>query len=40
MNGEELPAPNTPALPQHIETPLSREENLKRMEDLRKQLEL
>lgn len=40
MNGEELPAPNTPALPQHIETPLSREENLKRMEDLRRQLEL
>jgi len=40
MNGEELPAPNTPALPEHIETPLSKEENVKRMEDLRKQLDL
>lgn len=40
MNGEELPAPNTPALPEHIEKPLSKEENVKRMEDLRKQLNL
>lgn len=40
MNGEELPAPNIIALPQTIETPLSKEENLKRMEELRKQLEL
>jgi hypothetical protein len=40
MNGEELPALNIPALPQEIETPLSKEENAKRMEALRKQLEL
>jgi hypothetical protein len=40
INGEELPAPNVPALPQTIETPLTREENLKRMDDLRKQLDL
>ena len=40
MNGEELPAPSVLALPQTIETPLSKEENLKRMEELRKQLEL
>lgn len=40
MNGEELPAPNTPTLPEHIEKPLSKEENAKRMEDLRKQLNL
>lgn len=40
MNGEELPAPSVLALPQTIETPLSKEENLKRMEALRKQLEL
>lgn len=40
MNGEQLPAPNAPALPQTIETPLSKEENLKRMEALRKQLDI
>ena len=40
INGEELPTPNIPALPQQIETPLSKEENVKRMEALRKQLEL
>ena len=40
MNGEELPAPHVLALPQTIETPLSKEENLKRMEELRKQLAL
>lgn len=40
INGEQLPAPNAPALPQTIETPLSREENLKRMEELRKQLDI
>ena len=40
MNGEELPAPNIIAIPQIIETPLSKEENKKRMEELRKQLEL
>jgi hypothetical protein len=40
MNGEQLPAPNVPSLPQTIETPLSKEENQKRMEALRKQLDL
>lgn len=40
INGEELPAPNLPALPQQVETPLSKEENLKRMDALRKQLDL
>ncbi len=40
MNGEELPAPSVLALPQTIETPLSKEENAKRMEALRKQLQL
>lgn len=40
MNGATLPAPNIPALPETIETPLSKEENAKRMEELRKQLDL
>lgn len=40
MNGAVLPAPNIPALPETIETPLSKEENAKRMEDLRKLLDL
>jgi len=40
MNGEELPAPNILAIPKNIEQPLTKEENLKRMEDLRKQLNL
>jgi hypothetical protein len=40
MNGEELPAPSVLALPQTIETPLSKEENHQRMEALRKRLEL
>lgn len=40
MNGVELPSPNVPLLPETTETPLTREENLKRMEDLRKQLDL
>jgi hypothetical protein len=40
MNGAELPAPNVPALPETIERPLSKEENAKRMEELRKQLDL
>ncbi len=40
MNGAELPAPNIPALPETIERPLSKEENAKRMEELRKQLDL
>jgi hypothetical protein len=40
MNGEQLPAPQIHALPETIETPLSKEENLARMEALRKQLDL
>ena len=40
MNGETLPSPNIPALPETIETPLSKEENQKRMEDLRKKMDL
>lgn len=40
INGETLPTPNLPALPETLETPLTREENLKRMEDLRKQLDI
>ncbi len=40
MNGAELPAPNIQLLPETIETPLTKEENLKRMEALRKQLDL
>lgn len=40
MNGEELPAPNVLTLPEIIETPLSKEENHKRMEELRKKLDL
>ena len=40
MNGVTLPAPNVPALPETIERPLSKEENAKRMEELRKQLDL
>jgi Replication protein P len=40
MNGATLPAPNVPALPETIERPLSKEENAKRMEELRKQLDL
>ena len=40
MNGATLPEPNVPALPETIERPLSKEENAKRMEELRKQLDL
>lgn len=40
MNGEELPAPHVLALTETIETPLSKAENAKRMEVLRKQLDL
>ena len=40
MNGEQLPAPQTHALPETIETPLSKEENLARIEALRQQLDL
>lgn len=40
VNGIDLPQPNTPALPETIETPLSSEENQRRLESLRKQLDL
>ncbi len=40
MNGEKLPAPSTLALPETIETPLSKEENQLRMEAMRKQLDV
>lgn len=40
MRGETLTSPNAPVLPQTIETPLSAEENVKRMEELRKKLEI
>lgn len=40
MGGAELPQPNVPALPETIETPLSKEENQHRLESLRKQLDL
>lgn len=40
MNGEKLPPPSTLALPETIETPLSKEENLQRMEAMRKQLDV
>lgn len=40
MRGETLNAPNAPVLTQTIETPLSTEENIKRMEELRKNLEI
>jgi Replication protein P len=40
MRGETLNAPNAPVLTQTIETPLSTEENIKRMEELRKKLEI
>lgn len=40
MRGETLNAPNAPVLTQTIETPLSAEENVKRMEELRKTLEI
>ena len=40
MNGAELPVPDAPALPETIETPLSREENQERLDALRKQMDL
>lgn len=40
MNGDELLNPKIRALPQTIETPLSKEENLKRMNELRKELNI
>lgn len=40
MKGSELPSPEIQALPETIETPLSKEENLKRMGELRKILDI
>ena len=40
MNGAQLPPPHVHALPDTIETPLTKEENLKRIAALRKQLDL
>jgi len=40
MNGTQLKAPRTPALPETTETPLSAEENHKRMDALRRELKL
>jgi hypothetical protein len=40
ISGEELTAPNIAALPETIETPLSNEENQKRLEKLRQTLDL
>ncbi len=40
MSGVELPSPSAPALPETIETPLSKEENQKRLQSLREQLDL
>ncbi|WP_027330352.1 replication protein P [Marinimicrobium agarilyticum] len=40
MNGAKLPVPQPPALPESTEKPLSAEENHKRMEALRRELDL
>lgn len=40
MRGETLNPPNAPQLPQVIETPLSAEENARRLAELRQKLEL
>lgn len=40
MRGESLTAPSTPQLPQTIETPLTPEENSKRLDALRKTLDI
>lgn len=40
MNGEELSKPDTRKLPEAIETPLSKEENQQRLDELRKALDL
>lgn len=40
MNGVELPSPSAPALPETIETPLSKEENQQRLQSLREQLDI
>ncbi len=40
LAGDELSAPDAPALPEHAETPLSRKENKKRLDALRRELDL
>lgn len=40
MAGTQLPQPQVPALPETTETPLSKEENQKRLKALRKELDL
>ncbi|MDO6746315.1 hypothetical protein [Gilvimarinus sp. 1_MG-2023] len=40
INGVSLPLPDAPALPESIETPLSREENQRRMQALRDDLDI
>lgn len=40
MNGENLTPPDTPALPESVEIPLSKTENKKRLDALRKELDL
>lgn len=40
MNGEQFPAPDAPLLPESIDTPLSKEENLRRMAELKKTLDM
>ncbi|NIB39987.1 hypothetical protein HBA55_10340 [Pseudomaricurvus alkylphenolicus] len=40
VEGEQLPAPEIQRLPQHSETPLTKEENAERMAELRRQLDI
>lgn len=40
INGVTLPLPDAPALPQETETPLTPEENLRRLQALRSELDL
>lgn len=40
MNGDSLPAPDAPALPESIDTPLPKEENQRRMAALKKTLDM
>lgn len=40
MEGESLPEPEVKQLPEHIEQPLSKEENQRRLDELRQQLDL
>lgn len=40
MDGQELPAPQAPALPQESRTPLSRDEQRQRLQQLRRELDI